>query len=317
MSLLTRITNIFSAKQSNQSIGIALQKNALTLCSIPVSLDKHDNEKAVFNSSALVAESYEQTIASLQDELSLSGKVHLIINEQQSQVVQIDKPSVPEAELHGALKWQVKDLVTIAPENMVLDYYDAPIMAGKEKLNVVCAPLKELKQLVQSITEAGLALESIITQEFAFKSLLPVQPDACLLVCQQPNEEIVLMIVKQGQIYFYRRLRGFAQIANKTEEELSFSVIDALSLEIQRSTDYFERQLKQAPIKEIKVLLPIALEGFVARKLSENTNVPVTLLDLPQPYHEQREYGAVIGASMAAIHAASELSHVQEAANVS
>ena len=317
MSLLTRITNIFSTKQSNQSIGIALQKGALTLCSIPASLDKHDNEKAIFKSSPLVAESYEQSIASLQDELSLSGKVHLIINEQQSQVVQIDKPSVPEVELHGALKWQVKDLVTITPDNMVLDYYDAPIMAGKEKLNVVCAPLKELKQLVHSISEAGLELESIITQEFAFKNLLPVQSDACLLVCQQPNEEIVLMIVKQGQIYFHRRLRGFAQIANKTEEELSFSVIDTLSLEIQRSTDYFERQLKQAPIKEIKVLLPIVLEGFVARKLSENTNVAVTLLDLPQPYHEQREYGAVIGASMAAINAASELSHVQEAANAS
>lgn len=316
MSLLTRITKILSPKQNCQSIGIALQKNALTLCSIPVSLDKHDNEKVAFKSLPLVEENYEQTIASLQNELSLSGKVHLIVNEQQSQVVQIDKPSVPEAELHGALKWQVKDLVTIAPDNMVLDYYDAPsLMAGKEKLNVVCAPLDELKQLVHSVTEAGLEVESIITQEFAFANLHPEQSDACLLVCQQPNEEIVLLIVKQGQIYFHRRLRGFAQIANKSEDELSLSVIDSLSLEIQRSTDYFERQLKQAPIKEIKVLLPIALEGFVARKLSENTNVPVTLLDLPQPYHQQREYGAVIGASFAALKNSSELSHVQEAAN--
>ena len=54
-----------------------------------------------------------------------------------------------------------------------------------------------------------------------------------------PHEEIVLIIVKQQQIFFHRRLRGFANIATKSAEELAFSVIDEISLEIQRSTDLF------------------------------------------------------------------------------
>ena len=141
-------------------------------------------------------------------------------------------------------------------------------------------------------------IASITIAEFAFANLQPMQNDACLLVCQQPNEEIVLLIVKQGKLYFHRRLRGLNDIASKAEDELEMTVIDNLALEIQRSSDYFERQLKQAPIKDIKVLLPIKSEGFFARKLAENSHIPVTLLALPEAYQEYREYAAAIGATM-------------------
>ena len=222
-----------------------------------------------------------------------------MLNAQQSQIVQVDKPNVPAAEINGALKWQIKDLVSIPPENMVLDYFDGPVLAGgKEKINVVCSPLTELKKIVASTNQSKMDVASITIEEFAFANLLPTQNDACLLVCQQPNEEIVLLIVKQGKMYFTRRLRGFSQIANKTEDELVMTVIDSLALEIQRSSDYFERQLKQAPIKDIKVLLPINAEAFFARKLAENTHIPVTLLAMPEAYQEHREYAAAIGATM-------------------
>jgi len=233
----------------------------------------------------------------------------------QSQIVQVDKPNVPKAEITSALKWQIKDLVSISPENMVLDYFDGPVLAGGiEKINVVCSPLNELKKIVDVLNTGSSTVASITIEEFAFANLLPAQNDACLLVCQQPNEEIVLLIVKQGKLYFHRRLRGFSQIANKTEDELAITVIDSLALEIQRSSDYFERQLKQAPIKDIKVLLPINLEGFFARKLSENTHIPVTLLALPETYQEHREYAAAIGATMFEVRVTEQ---VQEIMNVS
>ncbi|RHW76919.1 MSHA biogenesis protein MshI [Colwellia sp. RSH04] len=280
-------------------MGIALRQNVISVCSIPPKDDDSNSGNVYFKEQAINDDDICSAIEGLQDQYNFSGQVYLVLNEQQAQVVQVDKPSLAEEEIKGALKWQVKDLVTIAPDNMVLDYYDAPMMmSGKEKINVVCAPLTELKKLVHTINEQELEVTRIITQEFAFANLVPVKNEATLIVCQQPDQEIVIIIVKQGQLYFHRRLRGFAQLASKTEEELSLGVIDSLSLEIQRSTDYFERQLKQAPIKEIQVLLPIELEGFFARKLSENTNVPVTLLPLPSPYHEQREFAVALGASL-------------------
>jgi len=104
------------------------------------------------------------------------------------------------------------------------------------------------------------------------------------------------LIVKQGKIFFSRRLRGFAQIATKTADELSFGLIDNLNLEIQRSTDYFERQLKQAPIRSIEVIVPIENEAVLARKLAENTNAVVNLLKMPEGFTDAREFAVNVGA---------------------
>jgi MSHA biogenesis protein MshI len=318
MSLLKKISKLFSKKKNNQLIAIALQKQGISLCAISTSEQGEISTKAlrdndsspqgtpaksinipavIFQQKKVVDGDFANQLLQWQTDFTLSGQAHLILNDQQTQIVQVDKPSVPETEICAALKWKIKDLVTISPDNMVLDYFDAPTLAGsQEKVSVVCASLSELKALVTTINQDNVELLSITTQEFAFANLLAEQTDAYLLICQQPNEEIVLLIVKEGQIHFQRRLRGFAHIASKSEDELVAGVIDNLSLEVQRSTDYYERQLKQAPIKELKVLLPIALEGFVARKLAENTSVAVSLLNLPRPYCQQRDYAVVIGA---------------------
>jgi len=304
MSFLTKISQLFSKNNSSQRLGIAFQQQGVSLCSLPMqkldaSVDESQVAKVIFQHEKTNPAHFSQAIQSLHSKCELEGDANLVLNEAQSQVVQVDKPTVPDSEILSALKWQIKDLVSISPDNMVLDYYDAPVLAGgKEQINVVCAPLDELKKLVAATEQGQVKVSSITTQEFAFANLLAPQHDANLLVCQQPNEEIVLLIVKQKQIFFQRRLRGFAQIATKTAEELTFSIIDNISLEIQRSTDYFERQLKQAPIKGIKVLLPIELESTFIEKLAENSAVPVSLLELPRPYHEQREFGAAIGASI-------------------
>ncbi len=304
MSLLTQISNIFSKNQPKQLVGIALQRKSLSLCIIPLSdkaiSNEHEpTEEVIFKKRDIESSDFVSVMERLKRKYDLSFKCHLVLNSLQAHIVQVDKPKVPKSEISSALKWQIKDLVPIAPENMVLDYFDGPILAGGiEKINVVCSPVSELKEMVSVLNTGSARVASITIEEFAFANLLPTQNDASLLVCQQPSEEIVLLIVKQGKLYFNRRLRGFSQIDNKTEDELAMVVIDSLALEIQRSSDYFERQLKQAPIKDIKVLLPIKSESFIARKLAENTHIPVTLLALPEAYKEQRQYAAAIGATM-------------------
>ena len=71
--------------------------------------------------------------------------------------------------------------------------------------------------------------------------------------------------------------------------------IDNLSIEIQKSVDFFERQLKQPPVKKINVLLPFETEAFIARKLTENTHIPVELLNIPEAYPNTRSAASVIG----------------------
>ncbi len=291
MSIITRIKKVFSKAKSANVIGVALRQQSISY--FFKKSDKNQSEIVETKGHPLA-----KTLKFLLGEFTLSGTCNLVLANAHSQIVQVDKPNVPLAEINDALKWQIKDLVSIAPENMILDYFDGPILAGgHEKVNVVCVAKNDLVDLVTALTTDDIKLASITTEEFAFASLLPVRDEPVLMVCQQPNEEINLLIVKNGQLFFSRRLRGFAQLASKTEEELGHGVIDSLSLEIQRSTDYFERQLKQAPIKVIEILLPVASEAFLARKLAENTNVEVKLFSMPEGLDELRGSAVAIGAT--------------------
>ena len=297
----TKLNNLWAKNESSDLLGISLRHKSLALCSV-------STEGEIRTHATSIPENqYSPILTTLSSENDVKGQTHLVLSPHQAQMVQVDKPNVPEEELLSALKWQIKDLVSVAPDNMLLDYFDGPNLGGVEKLHVACTSLSDIKNLIDPLLKEPFTLRSVITEEFAFSHLIEPSADASLLVCQQPNEEVVLIIVKDNRIFFYRRLRGFAQIASKNEAELEMGLIDNLSLEIQRSTDYFERQLKQAPIKSIEVIVPMPTEGFLARKLSENTNVEVNLLSLPENFETYRASAAAVGAIMPAYREAASL----------
>ena len=291
MSLIPKINKLFSKKKSNDIIGVSLQSNSLSYCYRPVNTSP-DCQK-------ITEPNLSHSITTLADRVNGKGLCHIVLSSSQYQIVQVDKPKVPDTEINAALKWQVKDLVPFKPDNMVVDYFDAPQLSmNVEKINVVCADLTELKSIVEDMSDKQLDIASITTVEFAFSQLIPESELAILLVCQHANEDLLILIIKQGRIFFQRRIRGLSQISQNTEEDLTMGSIDMLSLEIQRSTDYFERQLKQAPIKEVQVIIPMASEAFLVRKISENTNVPVNLLSMPEGFEQYRDFPGAVGASM-------------------
>ena len=286
-----RLSSIFSKKNEHNLLGLCLRQNSIAYCA----LDAQGN--ASFLDEDVADKNYAKALKRLSTSLSTPRQCHLILHASQSQIVQVDKPNIPEQELTEALKWQIKDLVSIAPDDMVLDYFDGPTMSGgMEKLHVVCAAKSELIPVVESLHAQDFVVNTISIEEFAFANLIPRSDEACLLLCQQPDEEMLVLIVKQGRLYFYRRLRGMAKVGEKSSEELDAGIIDALSLEIQRSVDYYERQLKQAPIRDIQVLVPAEQEALIARKLAENTHLPVNIFTLPQQVADNKPYSASFGA---------------------
>ncbi len=297
--MITGLNKIFSKKESANILGVTLCQSGVTFCYLENNGTASVNDKAKFQLLDNPDQNYTRVLASLAEKHQLAGQCHLVLPAALSQIVQVDKPNVPANEINAALKWQIKDLVSIAPENMVVDYFDSlAVIGGKERINVVCAPLNELQAFVAKLHQKNIVIKSMITEEFAFARLVPIKDEPCLLVCRQPGEEVVILIVKNGQICFHRRLRGYTRLDEKSEQELDMGTIDSLSLEIQRSTDYFERQLKQAPIREIQILLPMATEAFLARRLAENSNGTVELLKLPEQYQDKREFACALAATM-------------------
>lgn len=137
MSIITRIQNVFSKVQSTDVIGVALRQQSIS----------YFVRKANSNKGEVVENKANSILGSLKHLLkaqSLSGQCHLVLANAHSQIVQVDKPNVPDAEITAALKWQIKDLVSIAPENMILDYFDGPTLAGGMKKLMSFALLKTI-----------------------------------------------------------------------------------------------------------------------------------------------------------------------------
>ncbi len=291
MALNIKIKKFFSKNKSTHNFGVSLRQQSLAFC--------HTSDAGESKCQKVVCDNPVHGLSTLKKKYEVEGGSLVVLSSRQYQILQVNKPNVPDSEILGALKWQIKDLVPYSPENMILDYFDGPTLIGtEEKISVVCAETSVLKEIIERLNKEDLSVKMITIAEFAFARLLPIQNSPCLLVCQREDEEILLLIVQDGHVYFHRRLRGYVQIATKNEDELMMTVIDPLSLEIQRSIDYFERQLKQAPIKSIKIIIPINNEGFLARKLAENTHIPVDLLSMPTGFEQQREFASAVGATM-------------------
>ena len=202
------------------------------------------------------ADNWQDSLRAALRSIPAGCAVHLVLSAVRYQLVQIDKPALPEHELLQALPWQIKDLVTIAPEDMVLDYIDLPGSNTQQaKINVVVCSYAWLKQLTTVVDTAGFAVNSIQPEEWLLSLIVPVSAQATMLVVHQPEQEMLIQIIRDGQLYFSRRTRGFSHLHLNSEAELREGTLERLLLELQRSMDYFESQLKQAPVRDIRVLM--------------------------------------------------------------
>ncbi|MCH1930238.1 pilus assembly protein PilM [Shewanella sp. A25] len=204
------------------------------------------------------------------------AKLQLLLAHGRYQLLVADKPSVDEAELAQALIWSIKDMVTIPVPQIHLDYFESPLPSNK--LSVVVVEKDKLMKLVQAINELGLSILGISIEELAMTNLFTDDAQARLVVSHNPGSELMLTVVKEGQLYMQRRVRGFTELNKAEVDELNYGLADNLSLEIQRSMDYFESQLRQPPVASIELLTDGATEAL-AKLVSANFNQSVNVIE--------------------------------------
>ena len=133
-----------------------------------------------------------------------------------------------------AIQWQVKEQLASTDEH-VFDYYDHPAaIGGKEKVNVVAISRPQVTSIIKGISQADLKLSTITIEELATSELLAASDDAVLSLFQEKGGQINLNILKQGKLFFSRRLKGYENLASFSLEEFQMGMGDTLSVEIQR-----------------------------------------------------------------------------------
>lgn len=196
----------------------------------------------------------------------------LVLSPSDYQLLLVEAPKVPEEELVEALRWRVKDLLSYPVSDAALDAFLLPedsVHGDKRMAYVVASRKSDVEKLINTVATAGLDLQSIDISELALRNLvLKVHDDdRAVALVKLTQGKGQLQITKQGNLYLSRHF-NLAYNAGLFDELPA----DALILELQRSLDYFERQMHQPPPTVIY---------FCGDNISDDKLTPVIRESLP------------------------------------
>ncbi len=225
--------------------------------------------------------------------------VNFIIPPNYYQAVQMEKPNLTDEEIIQSLPWTAKDLVKIPPENIVADFLDYPLTAPMQasKINVYITDKSLLSPIINGFTKAIAVLRALSVEEMALVKLFGSRKEAHMLVIQYVKYEPKVLIVRDGRIVLTRHLSGFI---GYTEKHTSTELAETVALELQRSMDFFEIQLKQPPISSIQMFCETISTLELRSELAEILRVKVVDFEPEEHIDEQLDssYYTALGAAL-------------------
>jgi len=207
------------------------------------------------------------------EQLSLQGsRCNLVLPVDHYQLLLIESPNVPDDELRDALRWKIKDLLSFPVEDALIDVFTLPKgsnRGGRQMLYVVAAEEPKVKKLMSLLDKAQLQLDSIDITEMALRNLAEVSTDdqRSLAVLRVLPGQGMLTLLRAGQLYLSRQfdMPYNGGLFDELPEE-------QLVLELQRSLDYYERQMGQVPPSNVY----ICGENMSPDKVTESLNASLS-----------------------------------------
>lgn len=191
----------------------------------------------------------------------------------------LEAPRVEPEELREALRWQIKDLISFPVDQAILDIFELPEdgSRGRKMVYVAAAQRKHIEDTAAASRAAGLRLSSIDIGELALRNIAERMPSqgrgVAIARVQQERGSIVL--VRGGQLYLSRQ---FELPWSATRDEALPE--DNLILELQRSLDYYERQMAQEAPERILLCGDNINADSISQNMRSSLAAPVDYLQL-------------------------------------
>lgn len=227
----------------------------------------------------------ESAAAVLADLVSRHGLERLpcnwVLDSHQYSLLLLEAPRVADDELREALRWQIKDLITFPVDQAVLDVFELPEdgSRGRRMVYVAAAQRRSIEAVVAASREARLKLRSIDIGELSLRNVAErVSSDArgLALVRLQRGRGNVLLF-RQGQLYLSRQFElNYGAGADEALPE------EALILEMQRSLDYYERQMAQEAPARILLCGDNISTDKITDSIRQSFSTPLDRLQLAQ-----------------------------------
>lgn len=203
------------------------------------------------------------TLSRLAEDYDLKGsRCTTFLNPSDYWLLVTEAPDVPADELKSAIRWRIKDLIDFHIDDAVLDVFDIPgdnIPGRGQAMHAVAARNNSVKQRADVMQAAGIGLEIIDIPEMAQRNLaalLPEDRDGVAMLSMDDTSGLIT-ITREGEIYLTRNLDIGLSALRSSDDPMSY--FERISLEIQRSLDYYDSHFRQVSIRHL-VLTPFARE---------------------------------------------------------
>lgn len=268
------LQKLFNGSAIQYHVGIAIYKDVVRvvmLHSDENGLSLHKYFDVPCGSEEVLPKVLESTIEKY--DLDASA-IAIVLPSHRTQSTQIELSELPDQDTQQALPWKLKDLINIPPQDMICDYIDMPLQPFGQtpKAQIIATSRSYLETILAPFHESDTKVSQIFTEQFAVAKLQTSADTAQLVFLQHAKSDAIILILKNQQICFARKVRGSESLTSMSADMIRAGGTDNVAVEIQRSIDYYESQLKQPPIKNVFV----ALDG-------ENVQLIIDAFDLSLP----------------------------------
>lgn len=221
----------------------------------------------------------------IRDQNIPKAPVTLALAIEDHKIHKLTRPSVEKSELKQSAMWLLKDRLKYGLEKSVVDVVDYPTGCQlDEHVMVVESNADKIQQLVDTISEAGLELHAIDITELLLGDILQSNPgiENGLALVLEHAEGTSLLIYRGEYLYLIRKLSGITDLISCLPSEGNMMMSEMLLLEIQRTLDFYDAQMRQPPLAGILLAPGFADMAPLADYLDKNLANRVECLDINQ-----------------------------------
>lgn len=187
----------------------------------------------------------------------------------------VEAPNVPRAELKSALRWKVKDMVDYKIDEATLDVLEIPrgdaaaSAAHSPQVLAVLARNEVIRSCARQFEQARIPLSAIEIPETAQRNIAALYEESAraVLLLYFGRDWGLLTITHGGELYLARRL------------DLGAEQAEAVALEVQRTLDHFERQFGDVAVGKL-LIAPTGRSTELPETLRARFEIPVQEIDL-------------------------------------
>ena len=195
------------------------------------------------------------------------------------QLILVDAPNVPPAELKAAVRWKLKDMLDYHVDDATIDVLDIPVPSAGARghsMYAVAARNDLIQGTIERFTAASVPLSVIDIGETAQRNiaaLFEASERAVGMLYVLPRQAL-LTVNFHGELYLARRIDvGSDQLAAEASAQRD-EALGRILLELQRSLDHLDRQFPFLTMAKL-LLAPEPRDTGLFAHLAANLGVPV------------------------------------------